>query len=288
MDVEFAGAHMIWDGVLRCTADDPGAYYAADVRRVLELFVLAAEQGLELEADTLLAAAGAAPGVRSLSGRAAGAAAQRLLLSGAPEALGVLCAAGAYASFGLPQRAPCLHGLAEAPAVPMARWWLYLRRCGTSAVRDASLCAALELDAALPELMAALDVLAARKTPPADRQELKRVLSRLPEALDYDAAARTLALADPRWNSQPALYAALRLSREPYLPAQLAVTSAELTAGMGPAGPAGRGHRRAADQLPGSAAGAGENAGRAGMSRRKCENTGNRRRKACTCDIQIV
>ena len=131
MDVEFAGAHMIWDGVLRCTADDPGAYYAADVRRVLELFVLAAEQGLELEADTLLAAAGAAPGVRSLSGRAAGAAAQRLLLSGAPEALGVLCAAGAYASFGLPQRAPCLHGLAEAPAVPMARWWLYLRRCGT-------------------------------------------------------------------------------------------------------------------------------------------------------------
>ena len=53
---------------------------------------------------------------------------------------------------------------------------------------------------------------------------------RLPEALDYDAAARTLALADPRWNSQPALYAALRLSREPYLPAQLAVTSAELTA----------------------------------------------------------
>lgn len=116
------------------------------------------------------------------------------------------------------------------PAVPMARWWLYLRRCGTSAVRDASLCAALELDAALPELMAALDVLAARKTPPADRQELKRVLSRLPEALDYDAAARTLALADPRWNSQPALYAALRLSREPYLPAQLAVTSAELTA----------------------------------------------------------
>ena len=114
--------------------------------------------------------------------------------------------------------------------MPMARWWLYLRRCGTSAVRDASLCAALELDAALPELMAALDVLAARKTPPADRQELKRVLSRLPEALDFDAAARTLALADPRWNSQPALYAALRLSREPYLPAQLAVTSAELTA----------------------------------------------------------
>lgn len=111
--------------------------------------------------------------------------------------------------------------------MPMARWWLYLRRCGTSAVRDASLCAALELDAALPELMAALDVLAARKTPPADRQELKRVLSRLPEALDYDAAARTLALADPRWNSQPALYAALRLSREPYLPAQLAVTSAD-------------------------------------------------------------
>ena len=211
MDVEFEGAHMIWDGVLCCTADDPEAYYAADARRVL-------------------AAAGAAPGVRSLSGRVAGAAAQRLLLSGAPEALGVLCAAGAYASFGLPQRAPCLHGLAEAPAVPMARWWLYLRRCGTSAVRDASLCAALELDAALPELMAALDVLAARKTPPADRQELKRVLSRLPEALDYDAAARTLALADPRWNSQPALYAALRLSREPYLPAQLAVTSAELTA----------------------------------------------------------
>ena len=162
MDVAFEGAHMIWDGVLCCTADDPEAYYAADARRVLELFVLAAEQGLELEADTLLAAAGAAPGVRSLSGRAAGAAAQRLLLSGAPEALGVLCAAGAYASFGLPQRAPCLHGLAEAPAVPMARWWLYLRRCGTSAVRDASLCAALELDAALPELMAALDVLAAK------------------------------------------------------------------------------------------------------------------------------
>ena len=108
MDVAFEGAHMIWDGVLCCTADDPEAYYAADARRVLELFVLAAEQGLELKADTLLAAAGAAPGVRSLSGRAAGAAAQRLLLSGAPEALGVLCAAGAYASFGLPQRAPCL------------------------------------------------------------------------------------------------------------------------------------------------------------------------------------
>ncbi len=55
MDVEFEGAHMIWDGVLCCTADDPEAYYAADARRVLELFVLAAEQGLELKADTLLA-----------------------------------------------------------------------------------------------------------------------------------------------------------------------------------------------------------------------------------------
>ena len=61
MDVAFEGAHMIWDGVLCCTADDPEAYYAADARRVLELFVLAAEQGLELKADTLLAAAGAAP-----------------------------------------------------------------------------------------------------------------------------------------------------------------------------------------------------------------------------------
>ena len=85
MDVAFEGAHMIWDGVLCCTADDPEAYYAADARRVLELFVLAAEQGLELKADTLLAAAGAAPGVRSLSGRAAGAAAQRLLLSAHPR-----------------------------------------------------------------------------------------------------------------------------------------------------------------------------------------------------------
>lgn len=123
---------------------------------------------------------------------------------------------------------------------------------------------------------------------PRTRQELKRVLSRLPEALDYDAAARTLALADPRWNSQPALYAALRLSREPYLPAQLAVHSAELTAAHIRGGRQawvlrgllGRGHRRAADQLPGSAAGAGENAWRAGMSRRKCENTGNRRAEA--------
>ena len=57
MDVAFEGAHMIWDGVLCCTADDPEAYYAADARRVLELFVLAAEQGLELKADTLLAVA---------------------------------------------------------------------------------------------------------------------------------------------------------------------------------------------------------------------------------------
>ena len=70
MDVAFEGAHMIWDGVLCCTADDPEAYYAADARRVLELFVLAAEQGLELKADTLLAAAGlrracgACPGAR--------------------------------------------------------------------------------------------------------------------------------------------------------------------------------------------------------------------------------
>ena len=46
MDVEFEGAHMIWDGVLCCTADDPEAYYAADARRGLELFVLAAEQAL--------------------------------------------------------------------------------------------------------------------------------------------------------------------------------------------------------------------------------------------------
>ena len=234
MDREFAGAHMIWDGVVRCTADDAATYYAANARWVLELFVLAAEQELELAADTLLAAVGAAPGVGGLSGRAAGAAAQRLLLSPAPEAMGVLCAAGAYTAFGLPQGAPCLHGLAAAPAVPMARWWLYLRRCGIMAAQDAALCAALGLDASLPGLLAAMDALAARKEPPADKQALKRALSRalsrLPEALDYDAAARTLAGADPRWNGQPALYAALRLSREPYLPGQLAVTSAELTA----------------------------------------------------------
>ncbi len=226
MDVEFEGAHMIWDGVLCCTADDPEAYYAADARQVLELFVLAAGQGLELEADTLLAAAGAAPGVRSLSGarrvqRHSGFCSRRTRALGvcAPQDVCIFRAAALLACLARRRRPPCLW-----------RGGGCLRRCRTSAVRVASLCAALELDAALPELMAALDVLAARKTPPADRQELKRVLSRLPEALDYDAAARTLALADPRWNSQPALYAALRLSREPYLPAQLAVTSAELTA----------------------------------------------------------
>ena len=230
MDVAFEGAHMIWDGVLCCTGGRPEAYYAADARRVLELFVLAAEQGLELKADTLLAAAGAAPGVRSLSGRAAGAAAQRLLLSGAPEALGVLCAAGAYASFGLPQRLALSAWLTEER--PPCLWRGGGCICGgvTSAVPGRIAVRRAGTGRRLPELMAALDVLAARKTPPADRQELERVLSRLPEALDYDAAARTLALADPRWNSQPALYAALRLSREPYLPAQLAVTSAELTA----------------------------------------------------------
>ena len=48
MDVAFEGAHMIWDGVLRCTADDPEAYYAADARRVLELLV---ENAGELDLD---------------------------------------------------------------------------------------------------------------------------------------------------------------------------------------------------------------------------------------------
>lgn len=230
MEMDFAGAHMIWGSVIRCTADDAAAYYKADARRVLTLFVTAAEQSLELSADTLMAAVAAAPGVNGLPGRIAGDAAQRLLLSGAPEALGVLCAAGAYETFGLPRFAPCLHGMASVPATPMTRWWRYLRLCGVRARQDAAVCAALERDAGLPDLLAAMDALAARKAPPDGTQALKQTLSRLPESLDYDAAARTLAAEDPRWNGQCALYAALRASREPYLVSHLAVTSAELTA----------------------------------------------------------
>ncbi|MFQ9679283.1 MAG: hypothetical protein ACLRZH_03505 [Ruthenibacterium lactatiformans] len=162
MDVAFEGAHMIWDGVLCCTADDPEAYYAADARRVLELFVLAAEQGLELKADTLLAAAGAAPGVRSLSGRAAvqrhsGFALRRT------RGTGRFVRRRAYASFGLPQRAPvCMAWRRRPPCLWRGGGCI----CGGGDIRraDASLCAALELDAALPELMAALDVLAAANT----------------------------------------------------------------------------------------------------------------------------
>ena len=146
MDVAFEGAHMIWDGVLCCTADDPEAYYAADARRVLELFVLAAEQGLELEADTLLAAAGAAPG-RAEPVRARGG------CSGtAAFALRRTRGTGRFVR----RRGVCdLSGCRSARPVCMA--WRRRPPClwrgggcicggaGTSAVRDASPCAALEL-----------------------------------------------------------------------------------------------------------------------------------------------
>jgi hypothetical protein len=129
----------------------------------------------------------------------------------------------AYASFGL-RSARLSACLAEAPAV-LWRWWCI---CGGADIRRADHpCAPRGTD---PLCRADGSwTCCCRKTPPGTGRA-EACADRLPEALDYDAAARTLALADPRWNSQPALYAALRLSREPYLPAQLAVTSAELTA----------------------------------------------------------
>ncbi len=134
MDVAFEGAHMIWGGVLRCTADDPEAYYAADARRVLELFVLAAEQGLELEADTLLAAAGAAPGCGAVGARgctATGfASAHRGLAFCAPQGVCIFRAA---------QRAPvCMPGGGARRAMAVV---VYLRRCGHPPCGP-SLCAA--------------------------------------------------------------------------------------------------------------------------------------------------
>ena len=147
MDVEFAGAAMIWDGVLRCTADDPRAYYAADVRRVLELFVLAAEQGLELEADTLLAAAGAAPGVRPVRARSrvqhSGFALQRTRSAWA------FVRRRAYPSFGLPAALPVSMSLAG--GAPRAYGAVVAVSAAVRDIRraDTSLCAALELDAAL-------------------------------------------------------------------------------------------------------------------------------------------
>lgn len=113
--------------MLCCTADDPEAYYAADARRVLELFVLAAEQGLELKADTLLVAAGlrrargACPGARRVQ-RHSGFALRRTRGTAfcAPQGRMHLRAAAA--------RLSAWPG--GVPAVPMARWWLHSRRCG--------------------------------------------------------------------------------------------------------------------------------------------------------------
>ena len=95
------------------------------------------------------------------------------------------------------------------------------------------------------------------------------------------------ALADRRTASR---CRALRLSREPFTFLPSSPSPAELTAAhFGGGRRWGCGALASPAQIASSdAAGAGENAGRAGMSRRKCGNTGNRRRKVCTCDIQIV
>lgn len=229
MDRDFAGAHMTWNNMVRCTAEEKEKYYKQDSERVLKLFVFAAEHRCSVEADTMHAALSAAPGIRALSGKTAGAAAQRLLLSHGPRALAMLVERGAYQPFGLPACHADTKGIALLPENSAVRWQVFLRRCRVPVQQYEKIAAALSLPAAPQDVMA-VETLAQLSAPPEDVPALKRLLSRLPASVPYAAAAQMLAYGDGRWAGQAALYETLLASHEPYLFGHLAVTRAELLA----------------------------------------------------------
>lgn len=211
-------------GVLRCVMPDLVQYYREAPARVLALFVAAAAKGCPIEADTYMAAMAGLDGVRRLPAGIFRNALQNILLSQRPEAVAPLLAHGLLEPFGLKGTASCLHDLAQVPCTMETRWWSLLRMTGAN---YATVCAQLGFSEVFAGVLAALDQLAAMPTLPADVQELKQVLSHLPE-LDYDAAARTMALRDSRWQGQIALYDALYHSGEPYRMRELAISMGQL------------------------------------------------------------
>ena len=218
--------YVLKDGVLRCVAQAPAAFYKEDPARVLALFTAAAAKNCTVDVDTYEAALSAAPGIQRLPTAAVREAVQNILLSDVPQALGPLLSGGALGPYGLAGTGECLHVLKEVPCTMETRWWVLLRLCRA---QYALVCEKFGFSQGFAGTLAGLDRLAAVPHLPQSVSELKQLLSRLPE-FDYEAAVKTLLRQDMRWAGQLALYDSLCESREPYRLRHLAVTPAELAA----------------------------------------------------------
>lgn len=211
-------------GVLRCVVPDPAIYYREVPARVLALFVAAAAKDCAIEADTYIAAMGAVDGISRLPAAVVRSALQNILLSPRPEAIAPLLARGVLTPFGLRMGEVCLHELAKVPCAMEVRWWRFLRLVGAD---YRTVCDRLGFAPAFAAALAGLDKLSGVQVLPETVLELKLLLSALPE-LDYEAAVKTLALEDARWESQLVLYDRLYRSGEPYRMRELAITVGQL------------------------------------------------------------
>ncbi|WP_367925767.1 hypothetical protein [uncultured Ruthenibacterium sp.] len=218
--------YILKDGVLQCVVPSLERYYQEEPSRILALFTACAAQGCTIEVNTYAAALKSVPLLNRLPASVLRESVQNLLLSDMPEALDPLIAAGALASYGIVNSISCLHELQNVPCTMESRWWSFLRLCNAN---YRFVCERLGFSQRFAEALVALDRLAATRTLPQDVQELKRLLSTLPE-VDYESAAKTFLLHDERWQGQIELFEQLRESREPYLVRHLAVTPAELVA----------------------------------------------------------
>lgn len=224
--------YVLKDGALCCTASSPERYYQEDPSRILALFTTCAAHGYTIEVDTYSAAIKNITLLNRLPAAVLREGVQNLLLSDMPEALDPLIAAGALASYGIVNSISCLHELRDVPCTMETRWWSFLRMCNAN---YRFVCERLGFSARFAEALVGLDRLSATRTLPHDVQELKMLLSTLPE-VDYEAAVQTFLLHDTRWNGQLELFDQLRETGEPYLVRHLAVTAAELLAAGIPGG----------------------------------------------------
>ena len=221
---ERAQEYEIADGVLRCTVQDLTGYYADSPARVLALFVAAAAKDCAVEADTYMAAMAAADAAAGLPAGVLRSAAQSILLSARPQAMGPLLAAGVFESVGLGRDVPCLDTLAKTPCTMETRWWRFLRlmRADYNAV-----CEKMGFSELFARTLAGMDRLAAMPILPKTMEELKMALSEEPD-LDYGAFARAMEVEDPRWAGQAAMFDKLYRSGAPYRFDQLAISAGQL------------------------------------------------------------
>ena len=211
----FGGQRDLAQKQLRCVGDAK-IRFEEDALRVLRLFRLAAQLGFRAEWATFCAAGDAMAGIAALPRERVLGEVRRILCSNGPGVLGAIIAKGGLSSYGF-AFAPALQVLAQVPNGLLYRAWGLCALCGpdTDVASDA-----FGFSQKFRRNLAEMTRLY-RAGPARSKTALKQKLRG--SFLDYAPVSATFAAVSPAFVAEPALFAILRESKEPYCMAQLAV-----------------------------------------------------------------